>query len=296
MRRYYCLIEMVIGLMIKQVYAIMGKYQEKRRISMARKTTEVLLVAHRDKMIQSSLTNAKKTLREYFNKTGFTIHFVSDTDDLKIMQSFVQPVVVGIDCTIDKELITQANRLVFKGKFRSSVSVVFYYNMVTHFSDIRNASYVKTFYFGNIITDQDIWSIISVAAPHRGSFTRFLHISPDAALEGVIENESLYEVFQFLEISRKCGYLFIEQETPKGLIYFHNGVIIYASTQNSKGEDAVNELLNVTDGYFKFIAGSMVQNSNCTLSTTRVLIERMKVLDERKMTISRVNGSATVCN
>lgn len=76
-------------------------------------------------------------------------------------------------------------------------------------------------------------------------------------LEGSLKDFSLDEVLQMVSLGEKTGELVLEGETAigkqSGKIYFENGIVKDAETEEVRGEVAIVELLNIKDGTFKFV-------------------------------------------
>ncbi len=76
-------------------------------------------------------------------------------------------------------------------------------------------------------------------------------------LEGSLKDFTLDEVLQMISLGEKSGRLILKGETPfgkrEGAIFFENGSVKDAETEEYVGEPAVVELLNIKEGYFKFI-------------------------------------------
>jgi len=76
-------------------------------------------------------------------------------------------------------------------------------------------------------------------------------------LEGSLRDFSLDDLLQMISLGGKTGELHLEGSTPfgrkKGIIYFENGEVKDAETEESRGEIAIVELLNIKEGSFKFV-------------------------------------------
>jgi len=76
-------------------------------------------------------------------------------------------------------------------------------------------------------------------------------------LEGSLKDFTLDEVLQIISMGEKTGRLVLRGETPfgkkEGAIFFEKGQVKDAETEQYRGEPAVVDLLNIKEGYFKFI-------------------------------------------
>lgn len=76
-------------------------------------------------------------------------------------------------------------------------------------------------------------------------------------LEGSLRDFSLDDLLQMISLGGKTGELNLEGSTPfgkkKGVIYFKEGEVVDAETEDARGEVAIVELLNIKEGSFKFV-------------------------------------------
>ena len=76
-------------------------------------------------------------------------------------------------------------------------------------------------------------------------------------LEGSLKDFTLDEVLQIISMGEKTGRLILKGETPfgkkEGSIFFEKGQVKDAETEQYRGEPAVVDLLNIREGYFKFV-------------------------------------------
>jgi hypothetical protein len=106
-------------------------------------------------------------------------------------------------------------------------------------------------------------------------------IGEDSALEGDIAESNLPEILQFIEIGKKTGCLQLEDGGPLGIIYFKGGRIIHAAAiDNHAGRDAVNFILGLQQGSFRFLLDKHPKVRDLDLSTIEVLMEWTKTSDE----------------
>jgi SH3-like domain-containing protein len=106
-------------------------------------------------------------------------------------------------------------------------------------------------------------------------------IGEGSALEGDISESNLPEILQFIEMGKKNGCLQFEDTTPLGIIYFTQGRIVHAAAIDSiTGREAVNYILGLQKGSFRFILDKQPKVSDLDLSTLEVLMERAKTEDE----------------
>ncbi len=106
---------------------------------------------------------------------------------------------------------------------------------------------------------------------NRGSKTKF---------SGDLEDMGIIDLIQTIDISRKSGVIHLVREDDKGEIYFRDGKVIDAETNNRKAEDAVYRMLVWSRGMFEIEFINVDRKDNITLSTQGLLMEGMRRLDE----------------
>jgi hypothetical protein len=106
-------------------------------------------------------------------------------------------------------------------------------------------------------------------------------IGEGSALEGDISESNLPEILQFIEMGKKTGCLQFEDATPLGIIYFTQGRIVHAAaTDSTTGREALNYILGLKEGNFRFILDKQPRVSDLDLSTLEVLMEWTRIEDE----------------
>ncbi len=106
---------------------------------------------------------------------------------------------------------------------------------------------------------------------NRGSKTKF---------SGDLEDMGIIDLIQTIDISRKSGVIHLMREDDKGEIYFRDGKVIDADTNNRNAEDAVYRMLIWSHGTFEIEFINVDRKDNISLSTQGLLMEGMRRLDE----------------
>jgi hypothetical protein len=112
-------------------------------------------------------------------------------------------------------------------------------------------------------------------------------------LEGSLRDFSLDDLLQMISLGGKTGELHLEGTTPfgkkKGIIYFENGEVKDAETEESRGEVAIVELLNIKEGSFKFVPNDTLHvKRSITKSIPDLVLLATSKLDEWNKVKSRV--------
>ncbi len=100
--------------------------------------------------------------------------------------------------------------------------------------------------------------------------------------EGNLEDLTLVEVIQLINLNKRSGTLRVESEED-GLLVFEKGNLFHASCGNIQGEEAVNKLVTFKKGIFRFEPEVVSAEKNITGSTMNVLLEACRLMDEANL-------------
>jgi CheY-like chemotaxis protein len=107
---------------------------------------------------------------------------------------------------------------------------------------------------------------------------------PLSALRGELDQISLSSVLVILEMERKNGILLMEHGPETGRIFLRKGRIIRAAIEDppSSGAAAVYQMVTWGHGSFDFLAGDVGGVDEIQASTTYLLMEGARRMDEAK--------------
>ena len=106
-------------------------------------------------------------------------------------------------------------------------------------------------------------------------------VSQMKGFEGNMADLSLAEMIQLLNLNKRSGTMEINSD-KKGQIIFENGEMIYSIyDEKFLGEEAINQLVMLKKGIFKFepVVNKKVER-NIQGSTMNVLLEACRFMDE----------------
>jgi len=105
---------------------------------------------------------------------------------------------------------------------------------------------------------------------------------PLSALRGALDQLSLSSVLTVLEMERKTGILLVEREASVARLFLRKGHIIRADNDQPRlnGAPAVFEALSWRTGSFDFLIGDIGGVDEIQASTTFLLLEGARRLDE----------------
>jgi CheY-like chemotaxis protein len=105
---------------------------------------------------------------------------------------------------------------------------------------------------------------------------------PLSAMRGVLDQISISSVLVVLEMERKNGILLVESRRGTGRLFLRRGRVIRAATETPplSGAAAVYEIVSWNEGEFDFLAGDVGGVDEIQASTTYLLMEGARRLDE----------------
>jgi hypothetical protein len=239
----------------------------------------VLIIAKSSMSVQYTLTDSSTTLDECFSEIGFKVNFAKEFTAIRNSIEKSLPDIMIVDWRFERNVLNSLEQF-FSSIPGSSNIFVIVYNSPDPANMPSSEIFPKMSYLGQTFTDRDIFKLVTPLIVSDNS-RAVKNSTNSSALEGKIAGGNLIEVLQFIEIGSKTGCLLIETDHPFGLIYFYQGRIIYAATaQGIVARDAINMVLDLKGGSFRFIVNRKPKSSNVNLSTLEVLMEWTKAVDE----------------
>src|SRR5438105_2012255 len=106
--------------------------------------------------------------------------------------------------------------------------------------------------------------------------------SRPGVIQGHLEEMSMTDLLQSLEMGSKSCRLMVRRGTERGELFFSNGHCRDAKIGDIEGDDAVYKVILWTDGEFEidFNAASASQRTTTTKTTTGLLMQAMRLMDE----------------
>lgn len=100
------------------------------------------------------------------------------------------------------------------------------------------------------------------------------------ALEGNLEDFELTDVFQLIQLGAKDGSLRIQSPNDVGVVYFKDGMVVHAKTNNLIGEQAIDSILQWRKGRFVFRPGEETLEKTVELPIQQVILDAARRIDE----------------
>jgi CheY-like chemotaxis protein len=106
--------------------------------------------------------------------------------------------------------------------------------------------------------------------------------SRPGVIQGHLEEMSMTDLLQSLEMGSKSCRLMVRRGTERGELFFSGGQCRDAKIGDLEGDDAVYKVILWTDGEFEidFNAANASQRTTTTKTTTGLLMEAMRLMDE----------------
>lgn len=104
--------------------------------------------------------------------------------------------------------------------------------------------------------------------------------SRPGVIQGRLEEMGVAELMQSLEMGQKSCLLSLHRGKQTCELYFSSGQVKDARFGKIEGDAAVYEALNWSDGEFEIDFSASSDRSNTTRSTTGLLMEAMRLMDE----------------
>ena len=105
-------------------------------------------------------------------------------------------------------------------------------------------------------------------------------------MTGRLQEMPLADVVQLLGQQRKTGSLKLRagpgRGTERGVVYFSEGEVVDARAGDLTAEDAFFKLVELDDGQFRFVNEGARESRTIVRKTPNLLIEAMRLKDERK--------------
>lgn len=106
----------------------------------------------------------------------------------------------------------------------------------------------------------------------------------DSEISGNIAQVALPDLWQMLTLNRRSGIIQVEGEGVSGSIYIEKGEIVSAAAQGVTGEKALDRLIPMREGKFRFVPGKVEIQRTIHVPGQHAVLEALRRHDElRKM-------------
>lgn len=111
------------------------------------------------------------------------------------------------------------------------------------------------------------------------------HASRPGVIQGRLEEMSVTELMQSLEMGQKSCRLRVRHSGEDAQLYFIAGQCKHAQLGGTEGDSAVYQVIAWLDGEFEIDFGASSDRETTTLTTTGLLMEAMRLMDEANQSV-----------
>src|SRR5712692_1128744 len=111
------------------------------------------------------------------------------------------------------------------------------------------------------------------------------HASRPGVIQGRLEEMSVTELMQSLEMGQKSCRLRVRHGGEEAELYFTAGQCKHAHLGNTEGDSVAYQVIGWLDGEFEIEFGATSDRETTTLSTTGLLMEAMRLMDEANQSV-----------
>jgi CheY-like chemotaxis protein len=111
------------------------------------------------------------------------------------------------------------------------------------------------------------------------------HASRPGVIQGRLEEMSVTELMQSLEMGQKSCRLRLRHAGEEAELYFNAGQCKHARLGGTEGDAVAYQVIGWLDGEFEIDFGATSDRATTTLSTTGLLMEAMRLMDEANQSV-----------
>jgi hypothetical protein len=111
------------------------------------------------------------------------------------------------------------------------------------------------------------------------------HASRPGVIQGRLEEMSVTELMQSLEMGQKTCKLRLRRNGEEAELFFNAGQCKHAHLGEVEGDSVAYQVIGWLDGDFEIEFGATPERETITLSTTGLLMEAMRLMDEANQSV-----------
>jgi CheY-like chemotaxis protein len=111
------------------------------------------------------------------------------------------------------------------------------------------------------------------------------HAARPGVIQGRLEEMSVTELMQSLEMGQKTCRLTLRRNGEAAELYFNAGQCKHAHLGSTEGDTVAYQVIGWLDGEFQIEFGATSDRATTTLSTTGLLMEAMRLMDEANQSV-----------
>ena len=127
---------------------------------------------------------------------------------------------------------------------------------------------------------------------------RVVSYSAKADFSGNVNQMSIADVLQIVEINHKSGELIFRNEKGKktGKVFFQKGALVHARTATLSGEEAFYQIMGEKKGFFEFFGVPVDVPRTISTSNMSMLLNGTRLLDEAESLSELVEDGSLALN
>jgi hypothetical protein len=219
--------------------------------------------------------DGKESIDGVLDGMGFKVTTVKNMNSMRNTFSKALPDLVCIDWDFSPTIHSQVCKHI-----APSGMIIIFFNIVDFYKVERDAQLNNVYYIGRIIFLNEFRHVIvSILNDKLLPGDNNANVVRNNINGDIFEN-SMIDFMQVIDIGKKSGCLIVDQDDHIGTIFFENGRIVYATTADYKGEDAVFKILGLQSGQFRFLANSLSNVRNVDLGIMETIMVWAQTQDE----------------
>jgi CheY-like chemotaxis protein len=111
------------------------------------------------------------------------------------------------------------------------------------------------------------------------------HATRPGVIQGRLEEMSVTELMQSLEMGQKTCRLTLRRNGEEAELYFNAGQCKHGHLGGTEGDTVAYQVIGWLDGEFEIEFGAISDRETVTLSTTGLLMEAMRLMDEANQSV-----------
>ena len=111
------------------------------------------------------------------------------------------------------------------------------------------------------------------------------HAARPGVIQGRLEEMSVTELMQSLEMGQKTCRLMVRRNGEQAELFFVSGQCKHARAGETEGDAVAYQVIGWLDGEFQIEFGATSDRETTTLSTTGLLMEAMRMMDEANQSV-----------
>ncbi|GAB4331932.1 MAG: response regulator transcription factor [Calditrichia bacterium] len=225
-----------------------------------------------------------KLLRISLEKAGYEIYTAENGDDGLEKANAVQP-----DLIISDVMMPETDGIEFCWMIRENSKVpmvpfIFLTSLADQESEIRGFRAGADEYLVKPVDRQMLLEKVEALLKRANRLKEMDNevTTPVKGFEGNLADLSTVEVIQLLNMNKRNGTLYISSD-ESGRFVFKNGELFHATLGKKEGVDAVNAVVRLKSGIFKFVPKIENVPKNVTGSTMNLLLDALRIMDESNL-------------